>query len=72
MVITGANTGIGKETVRNLARRGAFIYMACRDVQKCEEAKQEIIRETNNRNIHCRECDLSSFESIREFAKGYV
>lgn len=37
VIVTGANTGIGKETVRELANRGATIYMACRDMEKCEE-----------------------------------
>ena len=37
VIVTGANTGIGKETVRDLAFRGAKVYMACRDMKKCEE-----------------------------------
>lgn len=72
VVITGANTGIGKETVRELAKRGAHIYMVCRDLTKCEEAKREIIDETKNDRIYCRECDLASFESIRNFAEQLV
>lgn len=37
VIVTGANTGIGKETAWELARRGAKVYMACRDLKKCEE-----------------------------------
>lgn len=37
IVVTGANTGIGKETARELAKRGAHVYMACRDMERCEK-----------------------------------
>ncbi|XP_055374369.1 retinol dehydrogenase 13-like [Condylostylus longicornis] len=70
-IVTGSNTGIGKETVHELARRGAQIYMACRDMEKCEEARKEIVLDTKNKYIYCRECDLSSFESIRNFVKTF-
>jgi len=71
VIVTGCNTGIGKETVLDLAARGAHIHMACRDKTKCEEAKKEIIEKTGNTNIFNRELDLASMESIRNFAKKY-
>ncbi|XP_005108305.1 retinol dehydrogenase 13 [Aplysia californica] len=69
VVITGANCGIGKETARDLAGRGGRIIMACRDLEKCEQAKKEIVEETGNKNIECQKLDLASFASIRAFAK---
>jgi NAD(P)-dependent dehydrogenase (short-subunit alcohol dehydrogenase family) len=69
IVITGCNTGIGKETVLDLARRGAKVYMACRDFKRCEESRKDIIEQTGNENIFNRTLDLSSLESIRKFAR---
>ncbi|XP_072360370.1 retinol dehydrogenase 13-like isoform X2 [Scyliorhinus torazame] len=66
IIITGANTGIGKETARELARRGGRIIMACRDMEKCETAAREIRSETLSHHGHL---NLASLKSIREFAK---
>uniref|UniRef100_A0A182REG7 NADP-retinol dehydrogenase n=1 Tax=Anopheles funestus TaxID=62324 RepID=A0A182REG7_ANOFN len=71
VIITGANTGIGKETAHYLARRGAHVYMACRDMQKCEQAREEIVLDTRNPLVYCRECDLASMQSIRQFVKQF-
>ncbi|XP_063231591.1 retinol dehydrogenase 13-like isoform X2 [Bacillus rossius redtenbacheri] len=71
VVVTGANTGIGKETVRELAKRGAHVVMACRDLAKCEKAREEIVFETLNKYVYCRHCDLASQKSIRTFVKQF-
>ena len=42
VVITGCNTGIGKETVLDLARRGARVIMACRDMDRAKAAANDI------------------------------
>lgn len=68
-IVTGGNTGLGKETVMELARRGATVYMACRNKEKVERARREIVKETGNSNVFSRECDLSSLDSIRKFAE---
>ncbi|XP_063921636.1 retinol dehydrogenase 13-like isoform X2 [Zophobas morio] len=70
-IVTGANTGIGKETARDLAKRKAKVYMACRDLKRCEEARSEIVLESNNKYVYCRECDLASFQSIRNFVEQF-
>ena len=72
VIVTGCNTGIGKETALDLAGRGGKIYMACRDRSKCEDARLEIIEKTGNLNIYNRELNLNSLESIREFVKKCV
>uniref|UniRef100_A0A672HBI2 Si:dkey-94e7.2 n=1 Tax=Salarias fasciatus TaxID=181472 RepID=A0A672HBI2_SALFA len=67
VIITGANTGIGKETARDLARRGARIVMACRDLERAEEARTDILEDTGNENVVIRKLDLSDTKSIRAF-----
>ncbi|MBZ3890176.1 Retinol dehydrogenase 12 [Sciurus carolinensis] len=72
VVITGANTGIGKETARELARRGARVYIACRDVLKGESAASDIRADTKNSQVLVRKLDLSDTKSIRAFAEGFL
>ncbi|XP_043066675.1 retinol dehydrogenase 12 isoform X1 [Drosophila bipectinata] len=70
-IVTGGNTGLGKETAMELARRGATVYIACRNKEKGEKAQLDIIKATGNSNVFSRVCDLSSMESIREFVEGF-
>uniref|UniRef100_A0A667ZXR5 Si:dkey-23o4.6 n=1 Tax=Myripristis murdjan TaxID=586833 RepID=A0A667ZXR5_9TELE len=72
VLITGANTGIGKETSRDLARRGARVVMACRDLTRAERAAEEIRRSTGNGNVVIRHLDLASLYSVRQFAKDFL
>ncbi|XP_016989689.1 retinol dehydrogenase 12 isoform X2 [Drosophila rhopaloa] len=71
VIVTGGNTGLGKETVIELARRGATVYMACRNIEKGDRARKEIVKETGNPNVFSRECDLSSLDSIRKFVEDF-
>lgn len=70
-IITGANTGIGAATALNIAKRKGIVYLACRDLQKCEATRKEIIVATRNKNVFCRELDLASFQSIKSFVKRF-
>ncbi|XP_063057514.1 retinol dehydrogenase 13-like isoform X2 [Engraulis encrasicolus] len=69
VIITGANTGIGKETARELARRGGRIIMGCRDMEKCEAAAREIRGKTLNKHVYAKHIDLSSIKSIKAFVQ---
>ena len=71
VIITGATDGIGKETAKDLAKRGAKIFMASRDMKKCEEIRKEFVLESGNKFIYCRKCDLASQESIKQFATRF-
>jgi glutamyl-tRNA reductase len=51
VLITGSNTGIGKETVLDLCRRGARVAMLCRNVEKAQEAATEIRKQVKGADI---------------------
>ncbi|XP_017878028.1 retinol dehydrogenase 13-like [Ceratina calcarata] len=71
VIVTGANCGIGREVARDLAMRKARVTMACRDMDKCENARTEIVKQSQNKYVYCRKCDLASQESVREFVKQF-
>ena len=68
VIITGANTGIGKETAVDLARRGATVIMACRDLQRSQIALDEIVKRSGNSRVILKHLDLASMKSIHKFA----
>jgi len=71
-IVTGANTGIGLETVRVLALCGAEVTMACRDAQRARAAREALIAGAGGRvepsRIEIAELDLASLASVRAFA----
>jgi len=68
-IITGGNTGLGYETAKDLAERGATVVIACRDMVKGYEAMESIMKATGNPDVECLELDLGSLGSVREFVK---
>jgi len=70
-LVTGANSGIGLETARGLARRGATVWMLCRSRERGEAAARELRRETGSRRIRVATLDVSDFASIRRFVAGF-
>ncbi|UCB58822.1 MAG: SDR family oxidoreductase [Thermoplasmatales archaeon] len=71
VLITGATSGIGKETALGLAKLGATIVFTTRDNLKGEKTKKELIAATSNKNIYMIKCDLASFKSIRNCCKEF-
>ena len=71
VIITGANTGIGKETAIDLAKRGGKIYIACRDKTRGESALVDIRRESGSDKVYFLQLDLASLKSVREFSKKF-
>ncbi|MBL4686555.1 MAG: SDR family oxidoreductase [Nannocystaceae bacterium] len=71
-LVTGANTGIGRETARGLAQQGATVVMAARNRAKGEEAVADIKASTGNDKVELLELDLASLSSVREAAKTFL
>ena len=69
VLITGANSGIGKETTIDLARRGARIIMACRDMKRGEDALKDVVEKTGSSKLVLKQLDLASLSSIRALAE---
>jgi NAD(P)-dependent dehydrogenase (short-subunit alcohol dehydrogenase family) len=67
-LVTGANSGMGKQTARELARMGAEVILACRSKQSGEAAAEEIIQTTGQTGVTVMEVDLSSPASVRAVA----
>ena len=71
-LVTGANTGIGKKTVRALAGRGARIVMAGRSEEKNRAAMKEIADETGNTDLDFIPLDLGDLASVRSAAATFL
>ncbi|XP_061384413.1 retinol dehydrogenase 12-like [Danaus plexippus] len=71
VILTGATSGIGSKAAWDFAKRGAKVFMACRDMKKCEEVRREIVLDTGNKFVYCRPCDLASTDSIRAFVERF-
>ncbi|WP_405801143.1 SDR family oxidoreductase [Streptomyces sp. NBC_01506] len=71
-VVTGANSGTGKEAVRRLADAGARVVMAVRTVAKGERARDEILARHPHARLDVRRVDLADLASVKEFADGLI
>jgi NAD(P)-dependent dehydrogenase (short-subunit alcohol dehydrogenase family) len=71
-LVTGANTGIGKETARALAARGARLFLACRSEPSGRRAIDEIAAQTGNRSLDLLSLDLGDLDSVRRCAEAFL
>ena len=72
VVITGGNTGIGKETAVDLAKRGAKVIVGCRNLEKGKAALKEIQERSGSTNVFLEKLDLASLDSVRKFADNIL
>ncbi|MEV7343918.1 oxidoreductase [Streptomyces sp. NPDC093544] len=70
-VVTGANSGIGYVTARELARKGARVVLACRSETRGAEAGDRLVSEVPGADIEFVRLDLGDLQSVREFAATY-
>ena len=71
-LITGANTGIGLVTARELAARGAHVFIACRSIEKGQAAVDAIRDATRNAQVEILALDLGDFASVRRCAEEFL
>jgi len=71
VIITGANSGLGLESTKALAAKGATVVMACRNPRKAEEAKAEVLATTPAARLDVMALDNASLASVRAFADAF-
>src|SRR5689334_4048632 len=64
-LVTGGSSGLGQETARVLAERGAHVILTARDVPKGETVATAIRASTGNEHVEVEELELGSLKSIR-------
>ncbi|XP_027530221.1 dehydrogenase/reductase SDR family member 12 isoform X4 [Neopelma chrysocephalum] len=70
-LVTGANSGIGKATAKEIARRGGMVHLVCRNKERAEVAQEEIVTETGNPNIFLHIVDISNPKEVWKFAEKF-
>lgn len=71
-IVTGANSGIGYQAARYLARAGATVVLACRNAEKGEAARAKIASSTPNADVQVRTLDVADLDSVRRFAAEFL
>jgi protochlorophyllide reductase len=70
-VVTGANSGLGFESAKELAKHGATVIMAVRNMDKGDKARADILKEVPGARLELMELDNADLKSVRAFAAAY-
>ncbi len=70
-IVTGANSGIGFETAKALAYKGSTVVLACRNLEKANQAASEIRLGANHVDLDIIQLDLADLDSVRRFAETF-
>jgi WW domain-containing oxidoreductase len=70
-IVTGGTAGIGLETARVLAKRGARVVLAIRNIKVGEQVKADFLKETPDARVEVMKLDLSNLNSVRTFAADF-
>lgn len=68
-MVTGATAGLGLGIAKDFASRGATVHMICRNKEKGEAIRKQIMEETKNNRLFLHICDMSSMKDIRNLAE---
>lgn len=71
-IVTGANIGLGYETALALLKKDIKVILACRNLDKAQKAKEELLQKVPKGEIDILQIDLSSLESVRTFAQNFL
>jgi NAD(P)-dependent dehydrogenase (short-subunit alcohol dehydrogenase family) len=71
IIITGANSGIGKAAAIQLASCGANVIMACRSVERGAQALEDVKKAAHSEKVELMQVDMASQASIRQFVEAF-
>lgn len=72
VIITGANSGIGVETTRALAKAGATCFMTARNTEKAQSVLEDVVKSTGNTNVHLEQLELDSLDNVNAFVQRFL
>lgn len=71
IIVTGANSGVGYESAVALAQKGAHVIMACRSIERGNQAREDILKRAPHASIEVRALDLGHLASVHAFAEAF-